>query len=78
MSAWPLMTLKNAPNRGARKLRAAREAAGLSQQALAELLGCDDSTVTGWESERARRRKPDLEFALKLKEVLNLSPTVWL
>lgn len=78
MSVLRLMTSKNAINRGARKLRAAREAAGLSQQALANLLGCDDSTVTGWESDRARRRKPDLEYALKLKEVLNLNPTVWL
>lgn len=72
------MTLKNATNRGGRKLRAAREAKGLSQKALADLIGCDDSAVTGWESERERSRKPELKYALKLKEVLNLSPTVWL
>jgi transcriptional regulator with XRE-family HTH domain len=72
------MTRRQDPNPGGRKLRAAREARGLSQQDLAELVGCDDSTITGWESQRDRRRKPDLSYAFKLKEVLDLNPKVWL
>jgi DNA-binding XRE family transcriptional regulator len=60
------------------KLRAAREAANLSQAELAEKLGCSRAAVCRWESEDpAKRRKPDLPAALKLKEVLRINPTVW-
>ena len=56
------------------QLRTARIAADLTQPALAAKLGCTKSAVSRWESEE---RAPELEYALKLKEVLKIDPMVW-
>ena len=69
---------RKSSNPGGLKLLAARTAAGLSQQELAERLGCDDSAITGWESQRGRRRRPHLFLAIRLQEVLGLHPAIWL
>lgn len=61
---------------GARKLKAARKKKGWSQRQLARLLGCNHSSVSKWES--GTRPRPDLPTALKLNDLLQLNPTVWL
>jgi transcriptional regulator with XRE-family HTH domain len=38
-----------------------RERQGITQQALAERLGLDDSTVTEWELDRVRRPFPKVQ-----------------
>ena len=48
-------------------IRARREAAGLTQSALARVLGCADTMISRWESGRAR---PRLKYAEKLSAVL--------
>jgi transcriptional regulator with XRE-family HTH domain len=60
-------------------LRELRVAANLTQPELAREIGCSTSAVSRWESDDANvRRKPDLPNALRLSEVLKLSPNVWL
>ena len=43
------------------QIRMLRERQGLTQQALAERLGLDDSTVTEWELDRVRRPVPSVQ-----------------
>ena len=62
--------LTSFPSVGAR-IRAARKQAGLSQQALADLLLVSRNTVVNWE---AGRCATDYKTALKLCDVLGLSP----
>jgi transcriptional regulator with XRE-family HTH domain len=50
-------------------LQAARKAAGLTQQQLAELVGVKQTSVTGWEADKYR---PGHAFLVKLAEHLNL------
>ncbi len=59
------------------QLRKAREARSMTQQALADLLGVNDSTVTRWESESKTARKPDRLNARLLEEILGLKQEVW-
>jgi len=56
------------------QLRTARVAADLTQEALAAKLRCTKSAVSRWESEE---RRPELEHALRLREVLKIDPMVW-
>ena len=53
------------------KLKAAREAAGLTRKALAASLGVAYRTVYGWETED---RAPEKALRPKLREVLQGSP----
>ena len=72
-----MSTIRDMPKRTASpgdQLREARIAADLTQPALAAKLGCTKSAVSRWESEE---RRPELEHALKLKEVLKIDPMVW-
>jgi len=46
---------------GARRLRAAREALGLSRRRLAKTLGVDEGTVLKWERGRGKPRGKPLE-----------------
>ena len=62
--------LTSFPSVGAR-IRAARKQAGLSQQALADLLLVSRNTVVNWETGRCAT---DYKTALKLCDVLGLSP----
>ena len=50
------------------RIRAHRERQGLSQKALAEKLGLNDSTVTAWE--RGRVRKPFPKVRRRFEEFL--------
>ncbi|HEY2294376.1 MAG TPA: helix-turn-helix transcriptional regulator [Thermoanaerobaculia bacterium] len=43
------------------RIRMLRERQGITQQALAERLGLDDSTVTEWELDRVRRPFPKVQ-----------------
>jgi transcriptional regulator with XRE-family HTH domain len=53
-------------------LREFREAKGLRQRALAELLGCTDGFIAYIENER---RQPSDDFLLRFSQELTLSPT---
>lgn len=53
------------------RIKAAREAAGLSQRALAEQLGEKQSFVEAYEN---NRRKPGLEVVLRFARALGLVP----
>lgn len=50
-------------------IRAARRAAGLSQQKLADAVGASRTQVVGWEGGH-RDRRPGLEYVAKIAVVL--------
>jgi transcriptional regulator with XRE-family HTH domain len=64
----------SAPRDPGARLSAAREAANLSQTALAKRLGCSKSSVSLWER---GKRSPDREHSWKLFELLKLPPMSW-
>ena len=57
-------------NHKIRNLSKAREAAGLSQQDLANIMGVPRGYITYWEN---GQREPKIEQIIKLSEVLNVS-----
>jgi plasmid maintenance system antidote protein VapI len=52
----------------------AMAAANISAAELARRLECADSMVSNW---LAERRTPNVEYALKLRDVLGLDPWIW-
>lgn len=53
-----------------KRIKAERVALGLTQQGLAELIGCNRVSVTNWES---ARNSPDRDSFLALLKALNLT-----
>lgn len=56
-------------------LREAREGAGLSQEQLAEAVGCHQTAISGWEAEGERNRgSAHFVRSMRLAAVLDLRP----
>ena len=53
------------------KIRALREARGMSQTELAEALGVDQTTVSAWETGKA---EPTIFNLRRLADILGVSP----
>ena len=52
------------------RLKAAREKAGYTQEKVAEILGINQSTCTGYET---GYRKPSIDILMKLADLYNVS-----